>query len=359
VHYLGWALNEVGVRCSESILSGVVPKYVSYKEPADEALLPLDNTWTGVNTFESILVSSSTSADLTDETQKAEGRIRNESTTTISGGDEVFGKYGPALIEDKGVYEIEDGGVYGVGAFAHVHPTVKLTTLPAFSGIAGPWSVILSESSFENHVNGSDVSWTNYHIDLHHTVKNSGDGALVVGDFGVNFRPIYGPGVSIGNSVGFISGTFELDATATIENLVGFDCQAKVAGTACNIGYSYGNPTKPDDGRYYAWNSQGSGHMVATGGGVVNRTFTIGDSNFVLTSALHHIFLEGIGTAVLPLNNSVPVGLVFKIYNISGGTLTILPQNNNNNTLVGVSATVANNTSRTVINEGTKWVFGY
>ena len=235
--------------------------------------------------------------------------------------------------------------------------TVKLMTKPAWADTSGPYSAIRHQASIENHVAGTTtITMSAFAVDLLHAVENKGGGAFVFGDWGVNFRPTYGEFVDVGTSCALMAGNPQLHANASIENLLGIDVAARVAGYGCNIGYSYGNPTKPTGGKSYCFNSQGSAHMHKTGGGIVNRLRNVTANGYTLTEGDSHVnIVNTTANVILPLCSSVEVGLTYKIYNTSGITKSVTSPSQ----FIGTSRTLAANTSRTFINSGTQWIGGY
>ena len=319
-------------------------------------ILPLNNTFTGTtNTFDGVVEGEGWNVlpilNNGNGATPPTPAIYNTSTQTITGdGDVNFGQSLPEMVKDTGTYNIERASILGCGALFYAGATVNFSATPAYFGIAGPWNVLSSQCIFDKTTTAA-VVFSNFVVDMQNTFQNTGGtGDFAVGEYGINHRPIIGTGVDAGTFCCAISNEPTLNGTATLENAVGFLSAPRTVGSDNNIGFSYSLlANMPSDGREYSFYSAGGIH--SNGGATVNKITTFTSGTNTLTLAHNYVILKSTAKVVLPAAGSVPVGMTYRVLNITGSTEYATSVS----AIVGVGSGIQANTSRTFISDGTAW----
>jgi len=286
----------------------------------------------------------------------------NDITQTITGaGDATFGQNLPSLLEDTSVMSLDRSGLLGSGSTVWANNTVKFSGLPAFGSIAGPYNILRSNVKFQSTTTSS-LAFSNFAVDINNTISNESTGTFTASEYGINHRPIIGADVTALVLTGMLVNLAVVDASSTLEYQIGFHSVALTVGTLSNVGFMYG-PTKPTDGRSYAFHSGSSLDPVLFGGGVVNRTFMLQNASgggstpaYTATTGDHTLLMQGTQTQViLPAHTAVPLGQTYKIINDSGSSKAAT----SSSSFMGKSATMSNNTSATFVAGPNGWWVGY
>tara|TARA_R110002167_G_scaffold6412_3_gene29674 strand:- start:6601 stop:8097 length:1497 start_codon:yes stop_codon:yes gene_type:complete len=226
-------------------------------------LIPLDNTWTGYNSFtgiESLAIPNNGSG-----TAIPTSAILNTATQTITGaGDAVLGQILPAMIKDSGVYNLDRSNINGSGSLFFAAPTINISGPPAFLGVAGGYSVLNSEAVI-NTSDSSTKTMSNFVIKLANTYTNTGGGSFSPGEIGLQTAPILEANVTANNMVGAVFGSPVLQNGATMLKNIGVQVSNRVGGTDANVAYQYGT-NLPSDNDVYCFYSAGFPPKFHTGG---------------------------------------------------------------------------------------------
>jgi hypothetical protein len=232
--------------------------------------------------------------------------------------------------------------------------TVNFSGTPAFLGVAGPWSVLSSQCTFDKTTT-SAVTFSNFAIDVQNTFKSTtGISAFNGSEYAMNHRPILETGVSGGTFCAAISNAVTLNGTATAINSFGFLTVPRSHASSNNIGYGYTTiDNMLDDAVEYSFYASAGTHNIQAGQAckvtiVTTVAPTLGLEDYAIS-------LTGTAACVLPAVTAVPTGMTYKVLNISGGTRFVTSAS----TIAGVTPLIADDASRTFINDGAQWLSMY
>jgi len=313
-------------------------------------ILPLDNTFTGYNSFEGI--KNIAIPNNGNGARAPVAAILNDTTQTITGaGDPTFGQRLPSMVEDAGTYNLDRSNLLGSGALLYAHPTVNFSGTPAWASAAGAYSAVEAKVTFDNTSAGA-ITCTNYGINTTNTYNNTSGFGFSINEYTYRAAPTLGPNASGASLSALLCVDPVVNASATLLDNIGVHIAPKVVGSSARCGIMYG--TMPADGGH-EWSFHASQGSMRNWGGAVNKISVKNDGTATVHSATaedNFIVLQGLSSLWLPYISSVPIGQTYRVLNVSNNSKTVTT---GSGAFRGVSPTISPNQSRTFISDGSYW----
>jgi hypothetical protein len=314
-------------------------------------ILPLDNTFTGTNSFtgvKNVAISGNGSG-----TAVPTAAIINDVTQSITGAGSVYGQELPALVKDTGTYNLTNSAIFGIGGLFIAEPVVNLTGTGPFLA-AGPYQSLAARPTI-NKAHAAAQACISYPIWVQTTINNTGGGgAMTATESALYVGLTFGTNVTVTDVSAVQSAEPTAGAGTTIASNLGIRCAEKTIGTSLNAGYHYGD-VLATDGQSLCFDSSSSGHAARFGGGTIHPVTIVTTVAPTLDTTHSKVSLTGSASCVLPAVSAVPTGMTYQVFNNAGANRTVTSAS----TITGLTAVIATATSRTFVNDGTIWLSGY
>ena len=263
----------------------------------------------------------------------------------------MYGQELPSFVSDTGTYNLTNSNVFGIGSMISSRATINLTGAGVY-GVAGPYTA-LGAFTTVNKTHAATQAFVSRPVLVQTIISNTGGGTMTATESAMNVALTLGTNVTASTVAAVTSVDPVVGSGSTITSNMGVSVAAKVVGTY-NAGYQYGT-TVPTAAGNYAFDSSTSDHASRFGGGMIRPVTIVTTVAPTLNASHYAVSLTGTASCVLPAVAAVSAGIQYKVLNISGANRTVTSAS----TISGVSAVIGANTSRTFINDGTKWLSFY